>query len=774
MTCIMRGVYPQLGMRPDARSAILAATLCAMTACGDDSGVVDDAGVDGAPDAELFATPPDIPWLDDGAPPIAQPTLTPCPEGWREVIAGGVTACDPYAEGGAATCAAGEAHFPAEAGCRAVGDPCPASGFASGLPSSGVIYVDAAAAAGGDGTLARPYARLADVAFASLSAGETIALAQGSYEGTLPLKAGVRVIGACAAETVMTGVAAAVASVVSVTSSGDPASLENLTIADAPQRGVQVESGRALTIRGVVILRTREAGVSASGRGTTIVIEDSVIGETTPRQGDERFGVGLSVAEGSRIDATRLVLADNRTTGAIISQEGTVVTLTDSVVRDTQPQASDRTGGRGVAVQEGALLEATRTLFIGNHGSGVFVANPGSRATLLDVVVQDTQPDQSDGTAGTGVAVGREARLDATRLNIDGSHYVGLFIDGLGTEVAVADAVIHGTLPRDSDGIFGRGVSTQNGARLNIARLVVADNHDVGMASVGADTVTVLEDVVVEGTLPRASDDEGGRGMSAQEGARIEASRVLVTENHELGVTCDGESSQLVLTDVVVRQTHPRRSDDGGGRGISVQHGASLEASRVLIADNHDVGIFAIGASTTISMADIVVRDTEAQQRDGEHGRGLTVQDDARLDGDRVRLERSKELGVVASLGGVVELRDLVVTGVDVAACAATSCPESAFGYGAAALSGTVRLTRFDIGEAATCGVFVSALPPSVLPPSLDLSSGIVQSSQIGACIQFDGYDLDRLTDDVEYSSNVTNLDSTMLPVPRALDVTTP
>ncbi len=48
----------------------------------------------------------------------------------------------------------------------------------------------------------------------------------------------------------------------------------------------------------------------------------------------------------------------------------------------------------------------------------------------------------------------------------------------------------------------------------------------------------------------------------------------------------------------------------------------------------------------------------------------------------------------------------------------------------------------------------------------MDLRAGLVSECAIGACVQVDDYDLGRLTEDVEYRDNETNLDVTRLPIP--------
>jgi hypothetical protein len=48
----------------------------------------------------------------------------------------------------------------------------------------------------------------------------------------------------------------------------------------------------------------------------------------------------------------------------------------------------------------------------------------------------------------------------------------------------------------------------------------------------------------------------------------------------------------------------------------------------------------------------------------------------------------------------------------------------------------------------------------------LDLANGRVRGHPIAACVQADGYDLGRLSDDVVYEDNDSNIQTTNLPVP--------
>ncbi|RLB45629.1 MAG: hypothetical protein DRJ42_29520 [Deltaproteobacteria bacterium] len=649
-------------------SRALGAALVVVIGCGDDPSAPDS----GAPDGELDSGSdsgvpgPNIPWLAEGVPPIM---LAPCPEGWREVTVNGVSECDPYPEAGPATCEAGEAHFPGESGCRPIGEACPTGDYADSLPTppptdGSVIYVKAGAAAGGDGSYAMPYGALSEIRWTWLSPGATVALAKGTYEGTLHVKEGVRIVGACVRETRVTGDTDPDSSVATTINGVGEARVENLTIGGAAQEGLRTTGGHSITLEGVLVERTRGVGIAIANPDSVVTLRDAVIRDTQPRAGDDGFGQGINIQSGAQLSATRLLVQSNRTTGILAAHDATTVNLTDSVVRDTQPQASDGGFGTGIAIQYGAQLSATRLLVQGNHGGGVFA-------------------------------------------------------NGDGTAVNLADTIIRDTASRANDGLFGNGIELQDGAQLFAARLVIRGNRSGGIFADGDGTAVDLTDTVVRDTAPRTSDDKFGRGIGIQSGAQLTAVRVLVEGNHEIGISLNRDATAVGLSDIVVRDTRPRVSDDSLGRGIHVDYGSRLEGNRLVIEDSH-------------------------------------------------------ELGVAATEGADVDLRDVSISGVARAACASTTCPEDFHGHAVIAIGAAVRLTRFQIHDADTCGVFVAAGEASSPPAALDLESGTVSASEIGACIQVDGYDTTRLTNDVEYRDNGTNLDTTTLPLPEPPDSITP
>lgn len=631
---------------PPRRATLALATAFVLVACGDDPGVSDggeDAG-GGDGSADAGADHPDIPWIAEGVPPLS---FVPCPEGFREVTADGVTTCDPYPEGGAAECPFGQAHFPGASGCAPIGSPCPTGAFSETLPADvPVTYVDATAAAGGDGTLSAPYATLTEVPWLSL-AGATVALAKGTYPGTLGLSPGTRVVGACAAETRVTGADSPVLGVVTLQRTGEPAVVADLSIADAPQPGVWVREGRALSLEGVLISRTRTFGIFAVNDGSEVLAARVVVDSPQPNDDGTR-GRGINIQTGARLEASDLLVA-NSLDGAIFASENSEVVLDRAVLRGTREELSDLNGGRGLGVQLGSRLEASNLLIDDNRDIGLL---------LID----------------------SEAMLD--------------------------QVVVRGTRERISDGTRGRGLSVQGTSSLTATRLLVDDNRDIGIrAATGARLI--LTDTVIRGTLQRDNGGAGGRGIGAEVDVRLMATRLLVDDTGGVGIVSD--ESELMLIDTAIRNTRERPLDGTAGLGLIAQYGGSVVGTRLSI----------VGA---------------------------------------------RENGIIVTSRSTIELTHALVG--EVARSAAE--PERVFGHGAVCASSTLRMTDFRIRDVATCGVLFER--DTLNPAVVVLTDGVVERTSIGACVQVPGYDLELLSDGVDYVDNESNLESTTLPLPEPVD----
>ena len=617
-------------------SLALAVTLL-LTACGDDDVDVDAGAADGG---LRFAAPT----------PPAAPALTPCPAGWREARSGDdPTTCEPWPEAGRATCSGDEAHFAGEAGCRAVSSACPADGWPAALPAPApgatTRFVRASAAAGGDGTRATPFATIG-AALSGATAGDVIAIGEGDYDEIVIVRSAVRLIGACAARSVLRGPIA-------------PSARGRLDIdaVDVVVRdlgvhgrglGIWVSAGGSAALEGVVVRDVDLGGILVLGAAN---LRDVLIRDVGPGAGGV-FGRGLHAEGGARVHATRLVVERSRELGVSLGGAGTSSRLEDLVVRDTLGVASDSTIGVGVVVYGGASLELVRAVLEHNRFAGLNAGDALTSVTATDLVVRDTEAQASDGLAGQA-----------------------LFIGG--------------------------------GASVSAQRALLERNRGAEVASYAPGTRVTLEDAVLRDTRGRASDGAMGAGIVATEGGAVALRRVLITRVLAAGVVVDGVGGALDGEDVTIRDVGAQ-PDGTNGSGVVADRGAALRLVRASLARLRLVGVYA-GVATTSTLEDLAVRDVESQSGDGRYGFGVELESGAVLDGERVEIADTRGVALSAFDGATLRLSDVSVSRTRAMACAEGACASVGAGVGVLSRGANLTLTRFFVADGALCGVQVAA-----------------------------------------------------------------
>jgi hypothetical protein len=637
----------------------------------------------------------DIPWLAEGAPAVAAPVMTPCPSGWREVVEEDLTHCEPFPESGIADCGAGQAHFPGDPGCTVVGDACPGGDFPEGLTGT-VIYVKSGAT-GGDGSRASPFGALSDVPFASLASGTTVALGKGSYEGALPLRGGVRVVGACASETTLNGIDGPIQAVVTVASSGEAAELRNVSIEDSPQSAVRIErTGGILRLSGVII------------------------------DGSTLFGLGI--LEGT-LEGEELVVRNTRDTPA-------------------------GTSGLGLWAL-GGHTRLVRTVFEDNRYAGVFAQGTSTEVSIRESLVHDTGPDESSGPFAYGLFALDGAHVEAQSVFFSDQTY-GVAAGDLGTEIIVQDVIIHESVR--AEGTAAGAIFVREGAQISGSRVLVADNDDAGIGADANGSVR-LEDVIIRDVRSFETASFEGVGVQVFGESTIELTRAVVERAVAHGVLIS-DSAHAELVDLVVRDIRPRASDGLLGRGVVAQFGSIVTLDRGRVERVSEVGLLALDPSTEMMLSDVLVRDTQPRLPVGDYGRGIVAQGEGRISGRRVAVDGTRELGVAAMVSGSVDLAQVVVSNTSSNSCESGSCAAAPHGHGVAGIGGNLELSRFVIRDSELCGAFVTS------GGDLSLADGEIREAAIGACVQVEGFDLDYLMEGVTYRDNGTNLEATTLPVP--------
>ncbi len=673
----------------------LLATLLLLAACGGDD-VPADASVDAAdsaPDAAITgAAPPDIPWWNALTDAVDSPfRQMSCREGYRTVVDDGITLCEPWPETGRATCGFGDNHFPGTVACAAVGAPCPSGEMPEDLPLDATIrYVDDDAAAGGDGSLATPFQRISE-ALVGAEPGTVVAVAKGTYDEALTIPGGITVQGACAAESIIAP-----------------------SFGDASAAVEMLETSRLTNIG----IHPRGWGIHANGESVTI--------EGVHVEGGARYGI-LHTA--GRMQLDRVVV--------------------QNVARSS---AGVGTGILSMGVQ--AILSSV----VVDHAATRGVELSGVQGVIDALTIVDTSTPESGGE-GVGIVIGLGSVTMGTNLLVERSVGTGLQIGHTGTMVQLTNAIVRDTTQlfgdREGQGIFVDDEAVATLSRVRLERNFVS-GIDIGRGASVQASGFLVQDIVGGSAL-----GEGGHGVGVANDASASLSGGVIRDVQGGGVVANGDGTELTLRGVWIHDISP---DPAGafGRGVGVQLGATATIETTLIQSTYEIGIFVGGADTSATLRDVVVQDTQSQMAEGFGGRGLSVENAASVTAERLQIDRSHELALIVMDGeSAMSGTDVAVSGVAPRACASTTCPDEPFGIGLGSYYGArLDLTSFEVADSELCGLQLAE------GASIDLTRGLVTGATIGACVQVDGYDLDRLSNDVEYRENGSPLESTMLPIP--------
>jgi hypothetical protein len=163
---------------------------------------------------------------------------------------------------------------------------------------------------------------------------------------------------------------------------------------------------------------------------------------------------------------------------------------------------------------------------------------------------------RNDGRRGTGLLVQQGASAHAARLLVDEFREVGLLVGLEEASLDAEDLIVRNGRSRELDGKVGRGLGAQDDARVSIRRALFEDNRDVGVLSIHGSEVT-LEDVAVRATLPQACADTTcteeplGYGLGAVS-AVLSATRFRVSDSSLCGAFLADDGAMDLSTGEIV------------------------------------------------------------------------------------------------------------------------------------------------------------------------------------------------------------------------------
>ncbi len=369
--------------------------------------------------------------------------------------------------------------------------------------------------------------------------------------------------------------------------------------------GIDVQGGAALRTEGCELIGNSTAAVQAYDPGTEVTIRDTEVRGTLP-DGRGKYGSGINVQDGATLWVEGCELRGNATAGICASDTGTEATLVAVALRFNLPNEHGE-GGYGIYAYEGAELLVVHSELEGNHELGVMANDAGTVVTLVDSVIRDTLQNE-DGKGGYGVQVDNGARVLAESCELESNKGVGVLACDSGTEAVLLDTVIRGTLQCDAEQ-SGYGIAAYDGAALQAEGCLLIGNTALGIAAEGAGTEVMLVHTTVRDTLLGGS-GEGGHGILVGGRAVLRAEGCELQGNSGVGLVAEGPGTWVELQDSSVTATMPGSGNEGGAAtGITAQEGATVLASGFFAEGNEGPGLHVASEGSVLVCTNCVVID---------------------------------------------------------------------------------------------------------------------------------------------------------------------
>lgn len=569
----------------------------------------------------------------------------------------------------AAGCGVGRMPDPAKAGaCLPVGVPwtCP-PGFVvggatapGGLPACvadpadcgddpfgvaegpGVVFVDAAAPSGGDGSRAKPLRTIAQGLAKAPQAG-TVAVAAGTYAEQVVLDKEVAVRGRCAAKVVLVAPSNK-AAVKVLGGDGGTSLLRGVHISGGGQ-AFQVSAPRPAQLERAWVSGIGGAGVLVSGKGVQAAIREVYMEEITPGVGGD--GNGAMAQFGGRLTLTDVRVRRAMAAAVVALHAGSRVVATRVMVDDVLANPS-KAQGCGILVQEGGLAELQSVRISRATAAGLIVRDAGSSAAVSGLVVDGTRESSSIALLGSGILVNGGARVTAWGARVSGNYAFGIGIRDPGTTADLYGVLVDGTLPSSGDGAYGNGLLVGAGAKAVVDSMRITASHDVGLIVTGKGSRLEAQHLLVDSTFARPGSGKGGNGILVGQAGLALLRRVRVHDNRMIGLGIIQPGSLVHGTELLVDGT--REQDDGkvGGDGVSVFDGALLTLTASRITGNRGVGLVAQFKGSGARIAGCRIDGTRSAVEPRGFGIGAQTGAGAQMVLDGSRVTRNRFIGVLA------------------------------------------------------------------------------------------------------------------------------
>lgn len=434
--------------------------------------------------------------------------------------------------------------------------------------------------------------------------------------------------------------------------------------------GIVVYQGGALTVKRTLVDLTRYVGMRVQDDGSRVEAEDMVISRTSiaPSWSVEAYAV--ITFDGADVLLRRCLFDDNEAFGLVdFGDTGSDLRpsmwLEDTVVRNTHSVNDGYVVGHGSGlVSASSDLSAARCLFENNEYSSLHLRQ-GTISTIEDLWVKDTRVSNESGRGLFAWSEWESSDIVLSRAVIEGSHASGLSLHGTPHpegEVTQISAVMEDITVRDTRETalaLSSGIWIQGNYDATIRRANVYDSRRIGVATVGPGRST-LEDITVTDTTHESENDVAGITFYNRSHVTLTRARVEGSDQYGVSISAERNSAvDAVMTDVTVRDTRPRASDQWGGFGVYVT-AAVAAMNRIDVEGSHMFGILLNGSNIDARIEDVRVAGTIPNTFDdwsslpvdgsafNDLGVGLVVRDGAVATVERALFEENAGFGAAS------------------------------------------------------------------------------------------------------------------------------
>jgi hypothetical protein len=394
--------------------------------------------------------------------------------------------------------------------------------------------------------------------------------------------------------------------------------LDTVANAKGSGTGLRVEGGASVFADGLHVEASTEYGVLVSGAGTALVVSRGLVANTAARSTDASAGYGIWCQDGASCSLDLVRVHNNRTVSVTAAGNGTDLTLTDVTISQTLSRQEDLGRGVGLQIVEGASCSGKDVLVHGSRTAGLWVSDPGP-VELDGLQVVATQAQESDGWGGRGIhwvrsdpALGQSHVIGNSVLRDNRDHQLYLEGDSL-----LLDNVQMANTQADSAGDSGHAIQVRNGGQIDGYGVVLTDHRTAAVFARDDGTSVKLEGGCILRTEPRQADGAYGRGAVVESGASLELVQMRLSGHRGVSVSAAsvsggaaGTVSQLILQDVVIDGTLPGASGgDLTARGVEA-HNSQVEVRGLRVHDAAGAGVALYGnagAETTAILRDLHV-----------------------------------------------------------------------------------------------------------------------------------------------------------------------